>query len=107
MNSHPISLRNKTSKFTLTKKEFYDNINKIGNNINTNKIINNLQNEYVQYKKSALKKNPPNNKIKSSNRFSGKLNNNTIDKSKKNLNTFNTEFLKLLREINLLKKNKT
>ncbi len=107
MNSHPISLRNKTSKFTLTKKEFYDNINRIGNNINTNKIINNLQNEYVQYKKSALKKNPPNNKIKSSNRFSGKLNNNTIDKSKKNLNTFNTEFLKLFREINLLKKNKT
>ena len=109
MNSHPISVRNKNSKFTLTKKEFYNNINKIGNNINANKIINeinNFQNEYAQYKKSVLKKNPQNNQMKSSNRFSGKLNNHTTDKSKKNLNTFNTEFLKLFREINLLKKNK-
>ena len=56
MSSNPVSVRNKSSKFTLTKKEFYNNINKIGNNINTNKIFNNLQNEYVQYKKSALKK---------------------------------------------------
>ena len=109
MNSHPISVRNKNSKFTLTKKEFYNNINKIGNNINANKIINeinNFQNEYAQYKKSVLKKNPQNNQMKSSNRFSGKLNNHTTDKSKKNLNTFNTEFLKLFREINLMKKNK-
>ena len=109
MNSHPISVRNKNSKFTLTKKEFYNNINKIGNNINANKIINeinNFQNEYAQYKKSVLKKNPQNNQMKSSNRFSGKLNNHTTDKSKKDLNTFNTEFLKLFREINLLKKNK-
>ena len=32
MSSQPVSVRNKSSKFTLTKKEFYENITKIGNN---------------------------------------------------------------------------
>ena len=58
MNSHPISVRNKNSKFTLTKKEFYNNINKIGNNINANKIklkIKKNQN-YIKIGKTRNKK---------------------------------------------------
>ncbi len=109
MNSHPISVRNKSSKFTLTKKEFNDNLNKFGGNILANKIIseiNNNQSDFFHYKKTALKKNIKNNPIQSSNRFGGKLNNQTIDKSKKTLNTLNTDFLKLFREMNLLKKTK-
>ena len=109
MNSHPISVRNKSSKFTLTKKEFNDNLNKFGGNILANKIINeinNNQSDFFHYKKAALKKNIKNNPIQSSNRFGGKINNHTIDKSKKSLNTLNTDFLKLFREMNLLKKTK-
>ena len=54
MTSHPISVRNKSSKFTLTKKEFHEGINKIANNAiaikDMNKIIN-YQSEFSQYKK--------------------------------------------------------
>ena len=107
MSSLPVSVRNKSSKFTLTKKEFYDNINKMNNPITIKNIndINNYQSEFSQYKKTILKKNK-NNQIHNSNRFSLKNNNNTIDKSKKIINTFNTDFLKLFREIDILKKNK-
>ena len=109
MSSHPISVRNKSSKFTLTKKEFNDNLNKFGGNILANKIINeinNNQSDFFHFKKTVLKKNIKNNHIQSSNRFRGKINNQTIDKSKKNLNNLNTDFLKLFREMNLLKKSK-
>ena len=106
MSSNPVSVRNKSSKFTLTKKEFYNNINKIGNNAITikNNFGSNFPSEFSQYKKTTLKKN---NKInKNSNRFNLKTNNNTINKSKKDFNTLNTDFLKLFRQFDLLKKNK-
>ena len=108
MTSHPISVRNKSSKFTLTKKEFHEGINKIANNAiaikDMNKIIN-YQSEFSQYKKSTLKKNTKNNQTQNSNHINNK-GNNTIDKSKKILNTLNSDFLKLFREMDLLKKNK-
>ena len=52
MSSHPISVRNKSSKFTLTKKEFHEGINKIANNaiaIKNLNSINNYQSEFSQY----------------------------------------------------------
>jgi len=51
MSSHPISVRNKSSKFTLTKKEFHEGINKIANNaiaIKNLNSINNYQSEFSQ-----------------------------------------------------------
>ena len=106
MTSLPISVRNKSSKFTLTKKEFYENINKIGNNaiVIKNNIGINFPSEFSQYKKQVKKNNK--NKTQNSNHFSLKVNNNTIDKSKKNFNSINTDFLKLFHQFDLLKKNK-
>ena len=49
MSSHPISVRNKSSKFTLTKKEFNDNLNKFGGNILANKIINEINNNQSDF----------------------------------------------------------
>ena len=108
MSSQPVSVRNKSSKFTLTKKEFYENITKIGNNaiVIKSNIGSYFPSEFSQYKKTSLKKNNK-NKTQNSNRFSLKSNNNTIDKSKKDFNTINTDFLKLFRQFDILKKNKT
>ena len=108
MSSQPISVRNKFSKFTLTKKDCYEKINKIGNKGITikNNISSILSSEFSQYKKTTLKKN--NNKIKNSNDFNLKKNNNTIDKLKNNnYNTINTDLLKLFRQFDLFKKIKT
>ena len=106
MSSHPVSVRNKSSKFTLTKKDFYENINKIGNNAIAIKNFNiNFPSEFSQYKKTTLKKNTK-NKTQNSIRFNLKTNNNTLDKSKKELNTLNTDFLKLFRQFEILKKTK-
>ena len=106
MSSHPVSVRNKSSKFTLTKKDFYENINKIGNNAIAIKNFNiNFPSEFSQYKKTTLKKNTK-NKTQNSIRFNLKTNNNTIDKSKKELNSLNTDFLKLFRQFEILKKTK-
>ncbi len=108
MSSLPISVRNKSSKFTLTKKEFHEGINKIANNaiaIKDMNNINNYQSEFSQYKKGALKKNTKNNQTHHSNYLKNK-GNNSINKSKKVLNTLNNDFLKLFRDIDLLKKNK-
>ena len=101
MTSQPISLRNKSSKFTLTKKEFYENINK-RDIIIKNNIGSIFPSEFSQYKKITLKKN---NKIQNLNHFNLKKNNNTIDKSKNN--NINSDFLKLFRQFDLFKKNKT
>ena len=101
MTSQPISQRNKSSKFTLTKKEFYENINKKGVSIKNN-IGSIFPSEFSQYKKTTIKKN---NKIQNSNHFNLTKNNNTIDKSKNN--NINTDFLKLFRQFDLFKKNKT
>ena len=108
MSSHPISVRNKSSKFTLTKKEFHEGINKIANNaiaIKNLNSINNYQSEFSQYKNAALKKKTKNNQTHNSNHLNNK-GNNTINKSKKILNSLNDNFLKLFREIDLIKKNK-
>ena len=106
MSSHPVSVRNKSSKFTLTKKDFYENINKIGNNAIAIKNFNiHFPSEFSQYKKTILKKNTK-NKTQNSIRFNLKANNNTIEKSKKELNTLNTDFLKLFRQLDILKKTK-
>ena len=101
MTSQPISQRNKSSKFTLTKKEFYENINKKGVSIKNN-IGSIFPSEFSQYKKTTIKKN---NKIQNSNHFHLIKNNNTIDKSKNN--NINSDFLKLFRQFDLFKKNKT
>ncbi len=107
MSSLPVSVRNKSSKFTLTKKEFYENINKIGNNaiVIKNNIGINFQSEFSQYKKQVKKNNK--NKTQNSNHYSLKVNNNTLDKSKKNFKSINTDFFNLFYQFDLLKKNKT
>ena len=107
MSSLPVSVRNKSSKFTLTKKEFYEDINKIGNNaiVIKNNIGINFQSEFSQYKKQVKKNNK--NKTQNSNHYSLKVNNNTLDKSKKNFKSINTDFFNLFYQFDLLKKNKT
>ena len=113
IRSHPISVRNGSSKFTLTKKNFFENKKKskpIHNNLNIQNTKTNFVNFPSEFSK-FLKTNPnKKNTIKNtySSRYSStnKTLKSQLKNDLKNYTSFNNDFIKIFKQIDCLKDKK-